>query len=133
MRSAIVIIDDYADSNELQKRDGPLVSLMCRGRHLFFGVALSTQKFSKIGTMGRQCVNIGCFWAPVSHSEWETIVDEYAQLAATEEEPDGRDNFKRLLAYATKEKYSFLTILFKNPPEKRFMLRLERFLSIKNE
>ena len=69
----------------------------------------------------------------MSHSERALLVDEYAQLAATEEEPDGRDNFKRLLAYATKDKYSFLTILFKNPPEKRFMLRLERFLSIRNE
>ena len=133
MRSVLFIIDDYADSPELHKVDGPLASLLSRGRHLFCSVAISSQKLSKISTLGRQNTNIGCFWAPVSHSEWALLVDEYSQLAASEEEPDGRDNFKRLLAYATKEKYSFLTILFKNPPETRFMLRLERFLSIKNE
>ena len=50
----------------------------------------------------------GCEETTTGSSDWSS--------AATEEEPDGRDNFKRLLAYATKDKYSFLTILFKTPP-----------------
>ena len=89
MRSVLIIIDDYADSPELQKVDGPLASLFCRGRHLYMSVIISSQKLSKSSTLARQCVNIGCFWAPVSYSEWNLLVDEYAQLAATEEEPDG--------------------------------------------
>ena len=93
---------------------------------------LSVQKLNKVSTLARQNCNMGCFWEPVSHSEWALLVDEYAQLAATEEHPDGRENFKRLLAYATREKYSFLTVLFKNPPGKRFLRNFESYLSIED-
>ena len=119
MRSVLFNIDDYADNPELHRVDGPMESLLSRDRHFFCSVAISFQKLNKISTLGRQNTNIGCFWAPVSQCEWALLVDEYAQLAATEEEPDGRDNFKRLLAYATKDKYCFLTILFKNPPPRK--------------
>ena len=47
MRSVCLIIDDYADSPELHKVDGPLASLFCRGRHLFMSVIISSQKLSK--------------------------------------------------------------------------------------
>ena len=35
MRYVLFIIDDYADSPELHRVDGPLASLLSRGRHLF--------------------------------------------------------------------------------------------------
>ena len=51
---------------------------------------------------------------------------------ASQDGGDGRDNLKRLLAHATREKHSFLFINFKAPPEKRFMLRFESYLSLSN-
>ncbi len=56
-------------------------------------------------------------------------IEEYGQLASVDGE-DGRDNLRKLLYYATKEKHSFLFINFKAPPEKRFMLRFERYLTV---
>ena len=47
MRSVLFIIDDYADSAELHRVDGPLASLLSRGRHLFCSVAISSQKLSQ--------------------------------------------------------------------------------------
>ena len=60
------------------------------------------------------------------------FINEYAQLASTDGS-DGRENLRRLLAYATREPHSFLFINFKAPPEKRFMLRFEKYLTISNE
>ena len=57
------------------------------------------------------------------------FIEEYAQLASNDGE-DGRDNLRKLLHHATKEKHSFLFINFKQPPEKRFMKNFDTYLSI---
>ena len=57
------------------------------------------------------------------------FIEEYGQLASKDGE-DGRDNLRRILAHATKEKHSFLFINFKAPPEKRFMKRFEAYLGV---
>ena len=129
MRSQIYVIDDWSDSDHLHKLDGPLASLMCRGRHMHAGVILSTQKLSKLSTVSRCNANMASVFAFHSHQDAEMFINEYGALAS-EEGKDGRDNLRRLLAYATREPHSFLTILFKNPPEKRFMLRFESYLTI---
>ena len=60
------------------------------------------------------------------------FIEEYGALASVDGE-DGRDNLRRRPHHATKEKHSFLFINFKAPPEKRFMLRFEKYLSVANE
>ena len=53
MRSVLFIIDDYADSPELHKVDGPLASLLARGRHLFLLGATIYAEALKIINIGQ--------------------------------------------------------------------------------
>ena len=87
---------------------------------------------SKINTISRCNANIAVVFAFHSFQDAEMFITEYAQLASVDGE-DGRDNLRRLLAHATRDKHSFLFINFKAPPEKRFMLRFEIYLSISND
>ena len=57
------------------------------------------------------------------------MINECGQLASVDGE-DGRENLRKLLHHATKEKHSFLFINIKAPPERRFMKNFETFLSI---
>ena len=93
---------------------------------------LSTQKLSELSTISRCNANIAAVFASHSHQDANMFIEEYAQLASQDGE-DGRDNLRRLLLHATREKHSFVFINFKAPPETRFMLRFEKYLSIANE
>ena len=60
------------------------------------------------------------------------FIEEYGQLASLDGE-DGRENLRKLLHHATREAPSFLFINFKAAPEKRFMLRFEKYLTIASD
>ena len=132
MRSVIFVIDDWADSEHMHQMNGPLASLMCRGRHFHASTILSTQKLTKLSTITRCNANIAAVFAFHSFQDADMFINEYAQLASEDGE-DGRDNLKRLLAHATREKHSFLFINFKAEPAKRFMIRFEKYLTITND
>ena len=111
--------------------NGPLASLMCRDRHFHGPCILSTQKLTKLSTITRCNANIAAFFALHSYQDANMFLEEYAQLASQDGE-DGRENLKRLLAHATREKHSFWFINFKAEPGKRFMKRLEKYLPLQN-
>jgi hypothetical protein len=132
MRSVFFVIDDWADSEHMHQANGPLASLMCRGRHFFASTILSTQKLTKLSTITRCNANVAAIFAFASFQDAEHFINEYGQLASTDGS-DGRDNLRRLLAHATSEKHSFLFVNFKEEPGKRFMKRFESYLTIGNE
>ena len=96
MRSIIFVIDDWADSDHLHKLDGPLASLMCRGRHFQTSTILSTQKLTKLSTITRCNANLAAIFAFASYQDAEHFINEYGQLASTDG-TDGRENLRRLL------------------------------------
>ena len=131
MRSVIFVIDDWADSEHMHQINGPLASLMCRGRHFDASTILSTQKLAKLNTITRCTANLAAVFAFHSFQDADMFINEYAQLASADGE-DGRENLRRLLAHATREKHSFPFMNFKAEPAKRFMLQFEKYLSISN-
>ena len=132
MRSIIFVIDDWADSEHLHTVNGPLASLMCRGRHFQASTILSTQKLTKLSSVSRCNANLAAVFAFASFQDADHFINEYGQLASTDG-TDGRDNLRRLLHHATKEKHSFLLVDFKAEPGKRFMKRFETYLTVGNE
>jgi len=95
-------------------------------------VIQSVQKLSKLSTISRCQANAIIVFAFHSYQDAEMFLNEYGALASVDGS-DGRDNLARLLQHATSEPHSFPFINLVAPPEKRFMLRLEKYLSISNE
>ena len=83
MRSVIFVIDDWADSEHMHHANGPLASLMCRGRHFHASTILSTQKLTKLSTITRCNANLAAIFAFHSFQDANMFIEEYAWPART--------------------------------------------------
>jgi hypothetical protein len=119
----ILLMFDDCISDRKFMRSAEMLKLFVQGRHCNISLMMLTQSYMKVDRSCRlQASDI--FFFPSNMSEVERLVKEHCPPNVSNNE------FRRLVQYATSERYNFLSILRRNPPEERFRKNLDTVLEV---
>lgn len=114
-----IILDDMiGDKNTFNKaRDGSLVKLLLKHRHLYCNIFITTQYISAIQPIIRNNIDIFCIFKYANLKD--VIMKFYPVVSGVMTE----DQFKELYLHAIQDKYNFLTIINHNSLKGKLLIR----------
>ena len=114
-----IILDDLiGDKNTFNKaRDGSLVKLLLKHRHLYCNIFITTQYISAIQPIIRNNIDIFCIFKYANLKD--VIMKFYPVVSGVMTE----DQFKELYKHAIQDKYNFLTIINHNSLKGKLLIR----------
>jgi len=116
---ALVVIDDFADSEAVMRRSQALGLLLTKGRHYGMSTLLSIQKYRVLSTLLRVNASDLFIFKLRSRAELEALAEENSAEY-------GNEVTQKLILRATEEPYSFLWLnLRASDPRDLFWLRFE--------
>jgi hypothetical protein len=122
----LIIFDDIISQKKFMNSEF-FTQMYIQNRHLGISTWVCTQSFNKIPRVCRLQAN-NLFIFAGSGSETEILTAEFAPPHTSKKQ------FENLIKHATNERYNFLHINMRCPPEERFRRNLDTILTInKNE
>jgi DNA helicase HerA-like ATPase len=118
--SVLVLVDDFAETQEFLRNSKPLAKLFINGRHLSISTIVSTQKATLVSpTIRTQATSIFVFRIR-NQQDLDLIASEFSALLPT------KKDFLDLYRTATNEPYGFLYIdLSARDPDRMFYKSLK--------
>jgi hypothetical protein len=118
----LVLVDDHADNPAFSKSDKLLHSLFVRGRHHHISSVVSTQKLRAIANIIRVNATSWLIFRLRSQLELDSAIEEISAVYP-------KQTIEEMYRVATREPYSFLTVLLNAPtPQTMFLVRFSHYL-----
>jgi len=121
----LIIFDDIISQKKFMNSEF-FTKMYIQNRHLGISTWVCTQSFNKIPRVCRMQAN-NLFIFAGNGSEMEILAQEFTPPHTKKKE------FEDLIKHATKERYNFLHINMREPPETRYRKNLDTILSINKQ
>jgi hypothetical protein len=118
----LIIFDDIISQKKFMNSEF-FTQMYIQNRHLGISTWVCTQSFNKIPRVCRLQAN-NLFIFAGSGSETEILCQEFTPAHTS------KKDFEKLIKYATNERFNFLHINMRCPPEERYRKNLDTILTI---